>query len=320
MPPTNERKLSHDKIFKALLQLFLQDLVDLLGREIGGQLDFTAVQYLSGESFAELKKDGHLSSDLVASLSRRDRPGSVVIHAETEARFRGNIASRMWSYFTHLSSRNRGALVVPIVIFLRGGPPDLRQNEVEGGIGGFVPFTFRYLSLGLSGSLAEEWLQKPQPLVAALAACMRSRIWDRVEHKLQCMRRALGERDPARQYMLTKVIETYLELNDAERLRYQAALVQEKQAMVPFPLSFEEALVESEARGRALGQSQAMTEAILRLVEQRFGVTPAELRSRLAAISDPGRLREVFDRAVAVQSLDQLDAALAGSGNRRRRR
>ena len=33
-------------------------------------------------------------------------------------------------------------------------------------------------------------------LVAALAACMRSKIWDPVEHKLQCMRRVLEEKDP----------------------------------------------------------------------------------------------------------------------------
>jgi hypothetical protein len=159
--------------------------------------------------------------------------------------------------------------------------------------------------------LAEDWLKKPQPLVAALAACMRSKIWDRIEHKLQCMRRALAETDPARQYLLTQVIETYLKLSPEEQLRYEAALGQEKQAMVPFPLTFEEALEIREARGRAMGETQAMSEAILRLVEGRFGTIPVALRSRLGTISDLGRLRKIFDRAIKVQSLDQLEAALS---------
>jgi hypothetical protein len=55
LPSNKERKLSHDKIFKTLIHLFLRDMVELLGRDIGRQLDFASVQYLSGESFSELK-------------------------------------------------------------------------------------------------------------------------------------------------------------------------------------------------------------------------------------------------------------------------
>lgn len=90
-------------------------------------------------------------------------------------------------------------------------------------------------------------------------------------------------------------------------MRYQAALGREKQAMVPFPLTFEEALEKSEARGKSL----AMTEAILRLIEGRFGTVPVALRSRLATISELRRLRKIFDRAIEVQTLDQLEASLS---------
>lgn len=174
--------------------------------------------------------------------------------------------------------------------------------------------TFRYLSFGLSGSLAEDWLAKPQTLVAALAACMRSKAWDRVEQKLQCMRRALAEKDPARQYLLTRVVENYLQLDGEDRDRYEAAFAKEKASMVPFPLTFEEALEESaaqgEARGEARGELRATCEAILRLVERRFGSIPATFAAQLASISETGRLRSIFDRALEAQSFDQLEASL----------
>lgn len=306
MPGKHQRKLSHDKIFKTLLKNFFRDWIELPERDIASELDPSTVEYLGGESFAELRRDGHLLPDFVARLERRISRLPVVIHVETEGRYRSTISSRMWNYFTHLASLNRDAQVLPIVVFLRGGPPDLREYEFEGAIGSFVPTVFRYLALGLSGCLAEEWLRKPQPLVAALAAFMRSKTWDRVEHKLQCMRRALAETDPARRYLLTKVIDTSLNLKEAERSRYEATLARENTMMMPDALTLEEALQESEERGRAL----ATAEAIVLLAESRFGTVSAELREKLAKISNLKRLRKIFGRAIEAPSLDQLEAAL----------
>ena len=326
-------KISHDKIFKTLIRLTLQDFVELFERDIGAQLDFAQVEHLSGEAFAELKKAGHLDLDLVARVGRRGPPQPPLL-AEIEARFRGDIAARMWKYFTTLSAQNLDALLLPVVVYLKGGPPGLCEQVKSAQIGSFSPVTFRYLSLGLSGCLAEEWLKKPQTLVGALAALMRSKIWDRVEHKLHCMRRVLAEVNLERQYILAQVVENYLKLNPEEDERYRAALSQEKKSMVPFPLTFAEALQENEARGIAVGEARgiavgeargiavgeargiavgearAMRESILLLLEHRFGAAAAPWRDRLMAVSDLTRLREILARVVAVSSLDQLDAGL----------
>lgn len=303
------RKISHDKIFKTLFQLHLQDLVELLEREIGPQLDCARVEYPSGEAFAELKKAGHLSLDLVARVARRDAVFPVILHAEIEARFRGGMATRMWKYFTHLSAQNLDAVVVSLVVYLKGGPPGLQEILTANRLGAFVPVAFRYLSLGLSGCLAEDWLKKPQMLAAGLAACMRSKIWDPVEHKLQCMRRIVHETNPERQYLLTQVVENYLELTDEEELRYRAAFFRENRTMVPFPLTLQEAqeaLVEEKTKGRL----EATRESILLLVSSRFGSIPASLGEKLAAVSELGRLRQIFVKAVQAPSIDELEAVL----------
>ena len=305
------RKLSHDKIFKTLFQVSLQDFVELLERDIGPQLDFAEVQYPSGEAYAELKKAGHLQPDFIARVGRRAARPPVLLHAEIESRYRADIVPRMWKYFSHLSAQNLDAMVFSVVVFLKGGPPGLREHLTAESLGTFVPVAFRYLSFGLSGCLAEDWLKKPQVLAAALAACMRSKIWDPVEHKLQCMRRVLAETNLERQYVFAQVVENYLKLTDEESARYQVALAQEKRAMVPFPLTFAEALEEHQARGIAVGEVRATRESILLLLERRFGATPATLRSKLSEISELARLREILTRVVEVRSLDQLEASLA---------
>ena len=279
----------------------------------------------SGEAFADLKQAGHLNLDFVARLKRRgtspDQVGTpVVLHSEIEGRCRGDMNARMWKYFLHLSALHLDAAVIPVVLYLKGGPAGVQEHETETRIGDLIPVRFRYLSLGLSGCLAEEWLlQKPQTLVAAFAACMRSKIWDPVEHKLQCMRRVLQEKDPARQYLLTQVIENYLKLTDDENARFKAAFAEETQTMVPFPLTFEEALVEKEARGIAVGEARGIAvgeargirEAILHLLSLRFGDVPASLRNRLVAISELDRLKRVFAQAAAAPSLAEVESVLA---------
>ena len=101
--------------------------------------------------------------------------------------------------------------------------------------------------------------------------------------------------------------------------------------MVPFPLTFAEALQENEARGIAVGEARgiavgeargiavgeargevrAMRESILLLLERRFGATSVSLRDRLMAISDLASLREILGRVVEISSVDQLEAALS---------
>ena len=155
-----------------------------------------------------------------------------------------------------------------------------------------------------------------------------------MDHKLQCMRRVLAEVNLERQYILAQVVENYLKLNPEEDERYRAALAREKKVMVPFPLTFAEALEEKEAVGEARGiavgeargiavgeargiavgeargEARAMRESILLLLERRFGAASVSLRDRLMAISDLTRLREILGRVVEVSSLDQLEAAL----------
>lgn len=132
-------------------------------------------------------------------------------------------------------------------------------------------------------------------------------IWDRVEHKLQCMRRVMHETNPERQYLLAQVVENYLKLTDEENARYEAALFEEKKTMVPFPLTFQEALAENENRGKVEG----VRESILLLLDSRFGAIPTSLKEKLAGVSELVLLKQIFVRAAHAPSVADLEAALS---------
>ncbi|HEX9732360.1 MAG TPA: hypothetical protein VGG06_10275 [Thermoanaerobaculia bacterium] len=56
--------------------------------------------------------------------------------------------------------------VVSIAVFLTGGPKGIEVREVKIGAAGWTSLRFFYLAFGLSGSLAEDYVDRPQPLAA----------------------------------------------------------------------------------------------------------------------------------------------------------
>ncbi|MCP4662975.1 MAG: hypothetical protein GY856_46890 [bacterium] len=108
--------------------------------------------------------------------------------------------------------------MLPILINLTGGPPGITRDTFTDEVAGETVVTFQYYVFGLAQSVAEEYLERSQPLAWGLAALMRPQTGDRAEQKYRCLRaitRAeLGEK---RQLMLFNLVETYLELEGEDR-------------------------------------------------------------------------------------------------------
>ena len=61
-----------------------------------------------------------------------------------------------------------------------------------------------------------------------------------------------------------------------------------------------------EQRGIEIGEQRAKRETLMRLLEQRFGAIPAEIRARMEAITEIGRLNGLIDSVLTVDSLEDL--------------
>jgi len=332
--------LSHDKVFKKLFEAFLRDLIEMVNPRIAAALDLSRIIFKSEPLFSHLGKREHRLPDLVASIPLVGSGGrSVLVHLEIEVKYRATMKRRMWRYFSLLSSHN-DVEVFSMVVFLSGGPTGVELCHHSLKVGEVEVNRFSYWAFGLSSCDAEEWLERPQLLVTALAALMKVR-GDRVEHKLRLLRAAAQERNPEKLYLLNIVISLYFKLQDGDQARFEAALAKEK-AMLPelpdIPLSLAEyneykqrlemrlaegknlglaegknlGLAEGKNLGLAEGKKSGVAESIVRLVTRRFGGIPESLKARLEAIADPKRLQEIFDAAIDASSVSQLEEAIAG--------
>ncbi len=317
MSPSERRSpdepVSADKLFKSAFEIFLKDLVELTRPELAARLDFDHPKFLPRERFTDLRLSGHLEPDLAAEVpARHGGEGRVlIVHVDTEGRFRREVDERMAKYglLLYLTTRK---IVVSITVFLKGGEPGvhLRTVGLEGE--GWNMADYHYLAFGLSGSRAEDWIDRPQPLAAALAALMRTKKWDKVEHKLRCLERISQARLDVRQgYVLGKIVDKYLSLSKNEQERFTAELAREThQEVRKMAVTWEEALEEREARGRAEGLSEGQIEAarkaILLMAGKFWSEVPARLAEQLETIQEPERLYEILERVPEVRSVEDL--------------
>ena len=311
-----EEKVSKDKLFKTVIRTFFKDFIELLDAELAATLDLDDPDFLPPEVFSDFQKQGHMIPDLVARIATREGEERLVLfHVDVEANFSNAMDQRVRLYSMHLELTFK-LPVISAVLFLKGGPSGVELRLVEREIGGRVFGTFLYFAFGLSQSLAEDYVDLPQTVAPALAALMRSRIWDKSEQKLQC-RKAIRRRELplAEAYVLDRIVDTQLELNPAQEKRYRELERQEGQEVQEMVITWEDALADrytkGETKGRTEGEAsgalKATRRAILLLARHRHSQLPDGFEEKLEAIDSLSRLYEILEQVPDVTSLEELD-------------
>jgi len=304
----------HDQLFKDLLRAFFGDLLNLVMPEVATYLNLGQVEFLDKETFTDLPVGRRRELDLVAKVpirkGARDREVErlVLIHIEIERRYRSVVARRLWRYTMHLSLRHK-LPVVPIVVFLRGGPVGVEHRKHREEILGLEVVRFQFHALGLSRPAAEDWLERPEPLAAGLAALMRPTSLSRVEHKLACLRRlAKADLNEARRFLLVNTVETYLQLEGEELIRYTSLIENDPDPEVrAMEMTWADKIeAKGEAKGREAGFLAGTREVILRQLEERFGQLTPSIERRLAMIDSPEDLHALGTRLLKAESLEDL--------------
>ncbi len=293
----------HDLIFKTACRYFFDDVVELTRPQLAQRLDFSEVEFIEQEAFSDFPKGERAIADLVAKVRLKDGQERVVlVQVEVESEFRSAMDERAFYYYLHLRAKYRLPLVT-IVIFLRGGKVSLEVREYVDQIDDLEVCRFRYVAFCLRPSRAEDFIDLPQALAPALAALMKS-DWDPVEKKVRCWRAiSHADVDDARRYVLAKIVDIYVELNEADAARFAAEVERESnkeiQGMV---ITWEDALAASKTEGKA----EAARNHILRILQRRLDSVPSFVRTKLDAIDNVERLEEILDQAIVVSSADEL--------------
>jgi hypothetical protein len=315
--PTNLRT-EHDQIFKTTFSYFLGDLIELVSPELADMLDLRNPKFIEKEAFTDIPRGKRRECDLVAEIATKSGdPRLILVHVEIEGKFLSANDLKMLRYYMHLRLKyNRP--VISICVNLKGSPVGVQVRQVVEKVGAMEVCRFSYIAFGLSRCLAEEYVNRPQVLAAALAALMRSKAWDKVEKKLQCLKKiSRAQVDDARRFVLANVVNTYILLNEAEQERFAIAVASEAKEVREMEITWEETLAArkaegeaiGEARGEARGEVNATRKAIILALNRRLGPVPDEVVERLTSISDLERLQSILEQAVSASSIDEIDFA-----------
>lgn len=207
-----------------------------------------------------------------------------------------------------------------IVLYLTGGPDGTTRQSLEKTLWGEETDRFWYYAFGLEKCLAEEWVGRPQPLAAALAALMRSQTWSRVEQKLHCLRAiARADVDEERLFLLVNLVETYLNLTGPEAQRYAELVALEdneevREMELTWAGKIQKEYYELGLRqGRVQGHDQSLEQAELQgarqlalgLLWKRFGSLPAVTVQKVESM-EATELRRLRDRLLEAETLGEL--------------
>jgi hypothetical protein len=320
MPP-------HDRLFKSLLRAFLSDLLRLVAPGVAGRLRLGRITFLDKELLAGDGRGGRREADLVARIPFREG-GALLVHVEIEARARRTMPQRLRIYAHRIQSLYDGQLLT-ILLNLRGGPPGIQKMRLEREIPDPELPSFQYISFGLSGCSAADYLERSEPLAWALAAVMLSGSMSRAAHKLACLRRIAAARlDRDRKLLLLNFVEEYLALTPKEAEEYKllsvrnpnrevrdmwmtwSEKIEEKGRKEGIRLGqekgLEKGLEQGLHKGRAEGEREGMRKLLLHLLAQRFGPLSEAVRSQVEAITSTRRLTSLAGKVLTARSLRDL--------------
>jgi hypothetical protein len=178
---------------------------------------------------------------------------------------------------------------------------------------------FRYVSFGLAGCQAAEYLARPEPLAWALAAVMDPGSLSRAELKMACLRRITGLKGRTDPFLLVDCVENYLQLDAREVAEFEALRSQrENQEVRAVAMTWSEKIAaQGEARGKAMGEAkgrgegrgEGAREILLLLLAERFGPLPEGARRKVEEIGSLQRLAQLAKRVLTAHSLEEMGLA-----------
>ena len=114
---------------------------------------------------------------------------------------------------------------------------------------------------------------------------------------------AAGALDEARTFLLLNIVETYLDLNEAEQATYESLLVTKGGAEVAMlELTWADRKV---LEGREQGQVEGQRAVLRRVALARFGTVPEQLEQHIASAQGKA-VESLLDRLLQARDVDEL--------------
>lgn len=287
----------HDPLFKSLLRTFFAGFLRLVAPDLAVLLDLAAAAFLDKEFVASVPPRTHGIADLLARVPLRGTDRFLLIHVEIESRSRRGMGTRLRDYHRAIQARHEDP-VLSIVVYLKGGPAGICEQELDGDLKAPGLTSFRYLSFGLSRCSAAEYLAKPEPLAWALAALMSRGELSKAELKRACLIRILeAHLTDTERIELVNCVETYVQLTPGEAEEFSLPGIPESRRArtMLYKVTWADKMMGEGAR-----------QMLFSLLEDRFGSIPEEVKNKLQRIRSLERLNRLAKKVHTVESIQDL--------------
>ena len=235
-------------------------------------------------------------------------PELILVHIEVQLRPEPDFAQRMFQYYVLLWLRYR-VPILPVAVTIRGGK-SLTEEQYRVALFGREQLRFRYQTVALAQLDAEEYVDKRNPVAAALAALMRRRdVEDRLTLRaLMLQHVAESKLDEAQEFLLKNLIETYFKLAAEEKERFSRLLMKsEYREAQEMELTWADEMMEKGRKeGLKTGLLVGKREALKHQLVKKFGPLPQETVSRLDALESLDELDAYLDRVLTAGSLEEM--------------
>ena len=165
--------MGHDQLFKDFLRAFFREFLELFCPEAASRLDFGTLRFLDKELFTDFPEGSLREADVVGEIRTHEgRPELILVHIEVQSRSKPDFGLRMLQYYMLLWLRYQ-IPIYPVAVYLKGGGRGLTEGQYVTELFGLEQLRFQYRRVGLAKLDAWEYLERSNPVGAALAALMR---------------------------------------------------------------------------------------------------------------------------------------------------
>lgn len=312
----NRADIDHDRLFKDLICTFFLDFVDLFLPDVAGFLERDSITFLDKELFTDVTAGESHEVDLVVKGRFKGEETFFLIHIEAQSKSETGFARRMFRYFAGLYDKF-DIPVYPVSIFSYTKPLRAEKNTHTVSFPGHTINHFWYHSIQLNRLNWRDFIDKQNPVAAALMSKMKITQKDRPRVKFECLRLlATLQLDPARMRLISGFVDMYLVLTASEMEQFNREFaetpVEIKESIMDIMTSWK---AEGIMQGKAEGKAEGEFSMLIRLLSRKLGKIPASLIDAISSLNIH-MLEDLGDAVFDINKCEDLEAWLYKNGRR----
>jgi predicted transposase/invertase (TIGR01784 family) len=276
-----KKQIDHDQRFKELISTFFIEFLELFLPELARAIEPDSVTFREQEYFVDLVDGEAKIIDLLAEVKLAGEDATVLIHIEPQSTGRPAFPQRMFFYFSRLHQKHLKR-IYPIAIFSYDQPLETAQTQYKVEFPSLKVLEFNFTAIQLNRLNWRDFIDRPNPVAAALMAKMAIEAKDRPKVKAECLRLLVTLKlDPAKTALISQFVDTYLRLNAKEEKTFQAEIdtleIGQKEEIMQATTSWEERGMEKAQQTIALNLlRQGLT---IELIAQATELTIAQIQA-----------------------------------------